>query len=198
MDSPHLFPDNNITPAGIISEAFIQRNIRSFHAACDYVLRMPYGYNTDRDDLMSLFAEGKGTCTTKHAVIGTLALELGLPIRKHIGIYAMTEALVTGTSAILNKYALPFLPMVHCFLADATHRADLTEGNRNGKNGPIDEFLYTVKVEPNISAKDEYLLYRKALKEHILNQGELAAIPLKTVLQAREEGLALLKRNIRA
>jgi hypothetical protein len=79
----------------------------------------------------------------------------------------MTEEIVTGTNEILAKYNLPYVPMVHCFLVCGEYRIDLSEGNNNGKNRPIEDFLYTQRVEPNISAKDEYLLYRKALKDYI-------------------------------
>jgi hypothetical protein len=146
---------------------------------------------------MILFAENYGSCTTKHAVIATLAVELQLPIEKSIGIYAMTEDLVTGTQPILKKYELPFVPMVHCFLVYKDYRVDLSEGNRNGKNGPIDYFLHTESVQPNISAKDEYLLYRRALKDSILTRKEMQGIDLKRILKAREEGLALLRANVR-
>ena len=190
------FPDKKIRPAGIISNTFLDLNVPSFQEACAYVHHMPYGYNTDRDDLMSLFKEGMGSCTTKHAVIATLASELDLPVGKQIGVYAMTEPLVTGTGVIIEKYALPYLPMVHCFLSDGTHRVDLTQGNANGKNGPIDDFLHTAPAEANISAKDEYLLYRNALKDHILIREEFQAVEIKTILKAREEGLALLRAII--
>jgi hypothetical protein len=86
--------------------------------------------------------------------------------------------------------------MVHCFLVFEAHRVDLSQGNQNGKNGPIDDFLYTVKVIANIPGKDEYLLYRRALIAHILTRPELQDINLKIVLKAREEGLSLLKANI--
>lgn len=196
MEPFTVFADKEIQAAGIISNIFMEMKIRSFHGACDYVHQMPYGYNADRDSLMSLFEDGKGTCTTKHAVIATLASELGLPVGKRIGIYAMTDDLVTGTEAILRQHNLPYLPMVHCFLSDGTRRVDLTQGNANGKNGPIDEFLHTATAEANISAKEEYLLYRNAVKDRILKRKELQAVQLKTVLQAREEGLALLKSKI--
>ena len=196
MDLYSVFPDKEIRPKGIISKTFVEMNIASFQGACAYVHHLPYGYNANRDDLMSLFEDGKGSCTTKHAVIATLALELDLPVRKWIGIYAMTETLVTGTAVIIEKYALPHLPMVHCFLGDGFHRVDLTQGNVNGKNGPIDDFLYTAKVDANISAKDEYRLYRNVLKDKILNREEFQAVEMKTVLKAREEGLALLKARI--
>ena len=196
MDIFTVLPDKSIPNAGIISAKFLSLEISSFIGACRYVHELPYGYNSDRDDLMILFKEKKGTCTTKHAVIATLAEELSLPIVKTIGIYAMTEKIVTGTGKILEEYDIPYIPMVHCFLASGAYRVDLSEGNNNGKNQPIEIFLYTHVVAPNISAKDEYLLYRKALKDHILTRKEMAGVDIKTILKAREDGLDQLKRNI--
>ena len=72
-------------------------------------------------------------------------------------------------------------------------RVDLTEGNQNGKNQPIDELLFTAKVQPNISAKDEYILYRQALKDLILRRDEFQGVDIIRILHAREEVLALLK-----
>lgn len=190
------FPQVAIAHAGSISRTFLGLGIKEFQDACRYVHELPYGYNSNRDDLMILFKENRGSCTTKHAVIATLAAELGLDIAKHIGIYAMTEPIVTGTQKILDHYDLPYIPMVHCFLVYGDERVDLSEGNQNGKNGPIDNFLYTAAVAANISGKDEYLLYRKALKEKIMTRSELKGASLKVVLKAREDGLALLKANI--
>ncbi len=196
MDKLTIFPDEPISNVGIISAKFLNLGIDSFIDACRYVHTMPYGYNTDRDDLMILFRENLGTCITKHAVIATLAKEMNLLIAKNVGIYAMTEEIVTGTNEILKKYGLPYVPMVHCFLVYGEYRVDLSEGNNNGKNRSIEDFLYTQWVEPNISAKDEYVLYRKALKDHILARKEMAEVDITQILHAREEGFKLLKRNI--
>jgi hypothetical protein len=135
MDNLIVFPDKVITKAGILSVEFQSMGIRSSIEACRYVHALPYGYNSDRDELMILFKEKMGTCTTKHAVIATLAAELHLPITRGVGIYAMTEAIVTGTDKILAEYSLPYVPMVHCFLEYGNYRVDLTEGNHNGKTG---------------------------------------------------------------
>jgi hypothetical protein len=140
--------------------------------------------------------EKMGTCTTKHAVIAALAAELGLPITRGVGIYAMTEAIVTWTDKILSEYGLPYVPMIHCFLEFGNCRVDLTEGNRNGKNRPIDIFLYTDRVAAAISAKDEYMIYRRALSEIILKRDELKSADIKRILHAPEEGLNLLKTNL--
>jgi hypothetical protein len=196
MDHFRCFPDRAIAANGPVSEEFVRLKIKTLHAACRSVHEMPYGYNSDRDEFMILFKEGKGTCTTKHAVIGTLARELEIPIHKHVGIYGMTEEIVTGTRDLLKRFDLPYIPMLHCFLVYETFRVDLTEGNRNGKNRPIEEFLFTERVDPNISGKDEYMLYRKALSDLIHKRPELNGVDMRRVLQAREEGLKLLKANI--
>jgi hypothetical protein len=196
MDKFKVFPEKATTGSGPISKAFLDLGIKSFQEACRYVHGLPYGYNSDRDDLMILFKEKMGTCTTKHAVIASLAAELGLPITRGVGIYAMTEAIVTGTDKILTEYSLPYVPMIHCFLEHGNYRVDLTEGNRNGKNRPIDNFLYTDRVAATISAKDEYMVYRRALSEVILKRDELKGADIKRILHAREEGLKLLKSNL--
>jgi hypothetical protein len=196
MNKFTLLPDRPLADSGPISRRFLKLRVESFHGACRYVHELPYGYNSDRDDLFILFAEKMGTCTTKHAVIATLAAELNLPVAKHIGIYAMTEEIVAGTDSILAEHDLPYIPMVHCFLAGQGVRVDLTEGNRNGKKRSIEEFLFTAPVVPNISAKDEYRIYRSAVKELMLKRPELRGVDMGRILHAREKGLALLKANI--
>ena len=196
MDEISVFPSKEITNVGIIAEKFLSLGIDSFQDACRYVHQLPYGYNSNKDDLMILFQEKMGTCTTKHMVIATLAKELHLPITKTICIYAMTEEIVTGTDTILNKYDLPYVPMIHCFLEYDQYRVDLTEGNQNGKNRSIEEFLYTQKVIPDITAKDEYRLYRQALTDRVLTREEMNHTDMKTILHAREEGIILLKANV--
>ncbi|MCU0851056.1 MAG: hypothetical protein MUC80_07305 [Candidatus Thermoplasmatota archaeon] len=196
MDSYTVLPNPIIDKKGIISEKFTNLKIKNFWDACTYVHDIPYGYNSTTDDLLILFKEGYGSCTTKHTVIATLAEELGIPVYKMVGIYEMNEEIVTGTNRILEKYHLPYLPMIHCFLVYYSSRVDLTEGNDNGKNHSIEELLFTEKVAPNISEKDEYLLYKNALKNNILPRKEMEGITMINVLHARTEGIALLRSKI--
>jgi hypothetical protein len=196
MDPYTVFPNPTISKKGIISEKFLSLNIKNFWDACVYVHELPYGYNSSTDDILILFKEGFGSCTTKHAVIATLAEELNIPIYKMVGIYAMNEEIVTGTHHILEKYHLPYLPMNHCFLIYDSYRVDLTQGTNNGKNRSIEEFLFTEKVIPNISEKDEYLLYKSALKNQIMNRKEMEGIKIMDVLRARADGITLLHSKV--
>ncbi|MBN1330134.1 MAG: hypothetical protein JXA54_11730 [Candidatus Heimdallarchaeota archaeon] len=196
MDTFDKLPDAKITPEGEMSQKFLQLGISSFKEACRFVHNIPYGYNSDKDNKMILFIENKGSCTTKHGVIATLAEELNIPLFKKVGIYKLTETIATGTDEIIEKYSLPFVPMIHCFLVFENYRFDLTEGNRNGKNTSIEEFIYDEKVIPFITQKDEYSIFIKTLQEKILPSQEMAGIERRTILKAREEAINLLKRNI--
>src|SRR4030043_1530924 len=149
MDKYTVLPNPIIDNKGIISNTFINLRIKNFWDACKYTHELPYGYNSTTEDILILFKEGYGSCTTKHAVIATLGEELQIPVYKMVGIYAMNEEIITGTNLILDKYHLPYLPMIHCFLIYDTYRVDLTEGNNNGKNCSITKFLFTEKVIPN-------------------------------------------------
>jgi hypothetical protein len=196
MDMYTVFPNPIITGTGIISSTFINLGIKNFWDACKYVHDLPYGYNSTTEDILILFKEGYGSCTTKHAVIATLAEELNIAVHKMVGIYAMNDEIVTGTHRILEKYHLPYLPMNHCFLVYNSLRVDLTKGNMNGKNHPLEAFLYTAKVIPNISEKDEYLLYKNALTNDILRRKEFHGIKILDILHARTEGIALLRSKV--
>jgi hypothetical protein len=191
-----MLPNPMIKTKGPVSAKFIDLSIQFFWDACQYVQSIPYGYNSSRDDIFIIFKEGIGSCTTKHAVIATLAEELDITVYKTIGIYEMNEDLVTGTQIILEKYQLPYIPMIHCFLEYNSYNVDLTEPNNNGKNHAIDEFLFVERVTPNISEKNEYRLYRKILNDHVLLRKEMRKISLLDVLHARIEGIRLLRSKV--
>lgn len=197
MDSCDKLPDKEIKPLGEISKKILELGIKSFKDACDYVHNIEYGYNSNYDDKMILFKEKKGTCTTKHAVIAGLAEELNIPLFKNVGVYKFTEEISTGVNNILKKYNVPYVPMIHCFLVYDKCRFDLTEGNMYGEKKSIEEFIHIEKVEPFISRKEEYLLFKKVVKDKILPSNEMEGITERILLKAREESIALLKKNIK-
>ena len=61
MDHYRNFPDAAINGGGVIASGFVKLGITGFRDACRHVNEMPYGYNSNRDDLLILFKEGKGS-----------------------------------------------------------------------------------------------------------------------------------------
>ena len=195
MDSYDKLPDAEIKSNGEISEKFLELGIPTFKKACEYVHNTDYGYNSNYDDKMIFFKEKMGTCTSKHAVIAGLAEELNIPLHKHVGIYKFAEEISTDVNGILKKYNVPYVPMAHCFLVYKNFHFDLTEGNCNGKNTTIEKFIHEEEVDPFISRKDEYLLYKRVLKELILPSKEMEGVKERSILKAREDSIILLKEN---
>ncbi len=192
MDSYEKLPDKEITSSGKISKKFLELNITSFKDACYFIHNLDYGYNKNYDDEMILFKEKKGTCTSKHGIIAGLAKELNIPLYRHVCVYKFTEEITNGADEILKKYNIPYVPMVHCFLVYDQYRFDLTEGNNNGKKKLIDEYIISERVDPFISGKEEYLIFKRILKEHVLPSKEMDGIAEKTLLKARGKSILLL------
>jgi hypothetical protein len=55
MDKFTVFPNAAIKASGPVSDKFLSLGVNDFIDACRFVHELPYGYNTDRDDLMILF-----------------------------------------------------------------------------------------------------------------------------------------------
>ena len=196
MDSYDKLPDAEIQPLGEMSKKFLELKISSFKEACLYVHNMDYGLNTSADDKMILFKDNRGTCSTKHGVIATLAEELDIPLYKYECVYMMNEKITTGIDEILKKFEIPYVPMGHCFLVYEDFKFDLTEGNNNGKKVPINEYIHAERVDPFISSRDEYRFLRKVVLEIIVPSEEMKGITKKMLLKARTEALMVLTSHL--
>lgn len=71
-------PNRSLSEGGKLSLAFSKLGLSSFHQACEYVWKLPYGRTSDRANCRLVLTEGQGTCSTKHALLGET--ELGKPI----------------------------------------------------------------------------------------------------------------------
>jgi hypothetical protein len=126
-------PDNlsfDIRPAGPISEKFLAHNISTFEDAAFFIRMMPYGRNQNKTDLTTVFADGCGTCSTKHALLKQLADENGVgDVKLIIGLFRMNAVNTPKIAATLNKYQLEYIPEAHNYLKwenqvlDYTHKS---------------------------------------------------------------------------
>jgi hypothetical protein len=60
MDKFTVFPNAAIKASGPVSDKFLDLGINGFIDVCRYVHELPYGYNSDRNNLMILFKEKYG------------------------------------------------------------------------------------------------------------------------------------------
>jgi hypothetical protein len=129
-----------------ISSRFRLKGVSTFHQACDFVWKLPYGRTIDQG-LIAVFHEGKGTCSSKHRLLKALADELGIDgIELIVGIYLMNENNTPGVGSVLGRNEFNSIPEAHCYLRYENRRIDLTRSEIVASE-PINEFLVEVAVE---------------------------------------------------
>jgi hypothetical protein len=126
MRSWHALPDASLRPASSITAAFSSADARTYRDAARLVYGLPYGRTSSRDNLMAVLTEGRGTCSTKHAILAELATEQRLPVALMLGIYLMNERNTPGVSRALAHHGLAEIPEAHCYLIYDKARIDVT------------------------------------------------------------------------
>lgn len=138
-------PDSKITDEGLVSKAFLTLGIYSFKSACEYVRDLHYGRIFDKFNLISVLEEGRGTCSSKHALLKALATENGLDVQLFIGIFQMHEGNTPGVGRVLEKEGLAYVPEAHCYLKYQDKITDIT-GLSDGAEEL--EILEEIEIEP--------------------------------------------------
>ena len=141
-----LLPNFALDGAAWLGAAFVALGDRDYHAAARRVRRLPYARNSDRADYGLVLGEGRGTCSTKHALLAALAAEHGMPVELRLGVYEMDGENTPGVGPVLARHGLDAVPEAHCYLAYRGARVDLT---RITATGPIEDFLYEETIEPD-------------------------------------------------
>ncbi len=110
-----------------ISKFFQSLEISSLQEALNYVKHLAYGRTSNRNDLSSVLQEGRGTCSSKHALLKYLADENGHDYIKLVMIiYAMNGVNTPGVGAVLQRANLHAIPEAHCALQIGNEFLDVT------------------------------------------------------------------------
>ena len=157
-----LLPNFALDGKARLDAAFVALGKRDYHAAARHVRRLPYGRNSDRADYGSVLEEGRGTCSTKHALLAALARDHGLPVELRLSIYEMDGRNTPGVGPVLARYGLDGVPEAHCYLAYRGARVDLT---RVVPTDPIQTFLYEETIEPAGIGAYKVDLHRRFVRE---------------------------------
>jgi hypothetical protein len=192
MYSWEALPAIPLRAAGPMSAEIIARGITDFRAAGRYVQALPYGRTADRADFRAVLREGKGTCSTKHALLAALAEEQNVPIVLTLGIYAMHDRNAPGVGTVLARYNLPSLPEAHCYLTHEGRRIDVTRSGAEPTE-PITELLYEEAIVPEQIRDYKVILHRRFMQGWVTNHAEeIRGRSFEEMWRIREECIAAL------
>ncbi len=165
-------PNFIIENRGRVSFEFLNKGLRDFHAALDYVRDIPYGRTTNKKKLELVLTENRGTCSTKHAILTELASENGYPdIQLMVGIYKMCADNTVGVGKVLEEYGLDHVPEAHSYIVYQQRRYDFTRNIQSDKS-PFDSLIeeLPIRTDQISDFKNEYhrTYLTKWLKSHKL------------------------------
>ena len=176
--------------AGLFTLLFQAAGIHDFAAAARHVLTLPYGRIADREKLGLVLEEGRGSCTTKHALLAELAREQGIDVHLTLGIYEMSERNTPGVGRVLSAYGLEYIPEAHCYLRHESGRIDVT-GVPAGA-APIDHFLHEEPITVDQIGAYKQDLHRRFLSDWITRTDSVRGRSLDEVWRIREACIAAL------
>src|SRR5712691_8710459 len=176
---------------GAITRLFRSIGVRDFAGAARHVLQLPYGRIKDRAQFWLVLNEGRGTCTTKHALLAELAREQSIGVELMLGIYEMGERNTPGVGKVLEKYGLAYVPEAHCYLRYQGARIDMT-GVPPGAE-PIERFLYEEPITIDQIGAYKNDLHKRFLHDWITRTEAVQGRSLDDVWRIREECIAALR-----
>lgn len=174
----------------------LQLRLSDYREAGHYVTRLPYGRNSDPSDPLIVLEERRGTCSTKHVLMGRLAIEQKLNVSLILGIYEMTANNTPGIREVLERHHIISLPEAHCYLSSNGRRVDLTRPRIGTVPWePITQFLHEEKIEPDQAGLYKRELHRRFLQRWIEESGGSPKHTVEDLWNIREECIAALERN---
>lgn len=175
---------------GPLTRRFRALGAADFAAAARHVWRLPYGRITERMRLGLVLDEGRGTCTTKHALLAALAGEQAIEVQLTLAIYEMNERNTPGVGAVLARQGLDCIPEAHCFLRHEGARIDVT-GVPAGAE-PIARFLHEEPITIEQIGAYKIERHRQFLRDWLARRPEGARLDLEEAWRIREACIAAL------
>ena len=185
-------PNLDLVSGEKITDEFSRRGLTDFHAALDYIWRLPYGRNSNRADYNLVLRERRGTCSTKHALLAALAVEQKRQIFLTLGIYEMNTRNTDGIGKVLEESGLKCLPEAHCYLTYGKTRIDVTRFSNEKAVKPIKDFLYEERIRPDQIGSYKLALHRKFFSEWMREKNLSRRFGFDELWSVREKCIAAL------
>ena len=165
--------DFDIKSNGPVSKEFIDRHIWTFQQASLYVRHLPYKRNTDKNNLVTVFTDHGGTCSTKHALLKELAVENKFgELKLMVGLFKMNKNNTPAITTTLLKNNLEYIPEAHCYLKFGEIILDMTKANTKPSDF-MDDLIEEIEILPEQITDYKVNYHKTYLTAWLLNNKQL-------------------------
>ena len=157
--------DHLLTSKDSFTELIRASEIDTWLDLVSHIQNLPYGRNSNREDLLLVFKEKKGTCSSKHAFLKHVANLNNIPeVKLILGMYKMNERNTPKIGNVLTKAGLNHLPEAHCYLKSEGKRYDFTHTNSSIEN-IAEDILEEQEIRPDQVAAFKIEYHKVYLKQ---------------------------------
>lgn len=135
-----------------------------------HVQSLPYGRNSNRSDFSLVLKEKRGTCSSKHALLFSIALENDFnDVQQMLGIYKMTEKNTPGVGDTQLSPEIDYIPEAHSYLKIGDQYFDYTNEQSSYDRIKAD-VLVEFPIQPIDVVGNKIKLHQDFLRQWIAEQ----------------------------
>ena len=139
-----------------------------------------------------MLIEGRGTCSSKHAVLAELAAEQRLLVALMLGIYLMNERNTPGVGRVLVNHGIAEIPEAHCYLICDEARIDVTR-DIAGRTEAIAVLLHEERIVPAQVGVYKVRVHKEFLQHWLQTMKLEKSWAFDRLWRVREECIAALQ-----
>lgn len=119
-----------LTSGDDLTKLIVQKGITTWSNLLEYITHLPYGRTKNRGNLLRIIKDGKGTCSSKHALLKTVATLNAIPnVELILCIYKMNATNTPKIGNVLENEIINYIPEAHCYLKINGIAKDFTSKN---------------------------------------------------------------------
>lgn len=145
--------------------------IKDWAVFVEYIRMLPYGRNKNRTDMSLVLKEGRGSCSSKHALLKSIAdINKIDDVTLWLVMFKMNGNNTPAIKELLDDSNFEFIPEAHCVIQQYGFFTDVTHATSSFDDIEFD-VLESVKISPKQVGKYKVDYHQKYLKAWLEDQG---------------------------
>ncbi len=168
-----------------------EKGINNWSDLIEFVRKLPFGRNLNREDFSLVLKENKGTCSSKHSFLKKIAdLNEFDNVKLILGMYRMNHLNTPKIGNTILKSGLDYIPEAHCYLKLNNHRIDITNSNSDIEN-LIRDIIEEIEIEPE-QVNTFKVDYHKEYLQKWINENQIK-MDFERIWEIREQCIKKLE-----